>query len=236
MKKLTESLVILLVTLLLFQFESIEFKASSAAAFYVQTAVLEDNTIEVCVYLDRVDNIGGMDLELIYDSDKATFVDSSLGDPFKSSLSDIYHDKENEKIHYVVLCSDSKPVHGILLRAIFKTKEEGAYQLQLVVNELLDNSVEIKEIPYEIVYQQADETWEDTQDVIGEEADESIIEDAKEKHNSLENLKETEDGKRDNKQNNKQNNNYVPRLLIGFCITVILSSVVVVLIAKRRNK
>lgn len=62
--------------LFLFQFETIEFKASSAAAFYIQTAsVLEDNTIETCVYLDGVNNIGGMDLELVYDSDKVSFVE-----------------------------------------------------------------------------------------------------------------------------------------------------------------
>ena len=62
--------------LFLFQFDTIEFKASSVAAFYIQTAsVLEDNTIEICVYLDGANNIGGMDLELVYDSDKVSFVE-----------------------------------------------------------------------------------------------------------------------------------------------------------------
>ena len=181
MKKFKESVVILLVILFLFQFESIEIKASGTAVFYVQTvAVLEDNTIEVSVYLDGVDNVGGMDIELIYDSDKVSFVDSSLGESLKSSLSDIYHDKEREKIHYVVLCSNSESVQGVLLRATFEQKEEGAYQPQLVVNELLDNSLEINEIPYETVYQQVDETWVDTQDVKIEETDNSIIKDTEE--------------------------------------------------------
>lgn len=189
MKKLKA---ILLAILLLFQFEPIEFKATSAAAFYVQTAaVLEDNTIEVCVYLDEADNIGGIDLELVYDTEKVSFVSSSLGPSLQSSLSDIYHEEEKGEIHYVILYSESKSAHGILLRATFQLKEGEAYQPQLVINDLLDNSIEINEIPYTITYQQADGTWLDTQDMSGEAADEAVIEKTLEKYGAPEDLENT---------------------------------------------
>ena len=191
MKRIGKYLAIFLLGLFLFQFETIEFKASSAAAFYVQTAsVLEDNTIEICVYLDGANNISGMDLELVYDSDKVSFVSSSLGPSLTSSLTDIYHDKENEKVHYVVLYSNSKSAHGILLRATFEMIDGLSYQPQLIVNELLDNSVEINEIPYMITYQQSDGTWANTQDVSGEVAEEAIIEETLEKYGAPEDFED----------------------------------------------
>lgn len=194
MKKMQKWIAILLLGILLFQFGTIEYKASTVAAFYVQTAmVLEDNTIEVCVYLDGVDNVGGIDLELIYDSEKVIFTGSSLGPSLTSSLTDIYHDKEKEKIHYVVLYSNSKSAHGILLRATFEMIDGLSYQPQLIVNELLDNSVEINEIPYTIIYQQSDGTWANTQDVSGEVAEEAIIEEMLKKYGAPEDMEDIDD-------------------------------------------
>lgn len=194
MKKMKKLKAILLAILLLFQFEPIEFKATSAAAFYVQTAaVLEDNTIEVCVYLDEADNIGGIDLELVYDTEKVSFVSSSLGPSLQSSLSDIYHEEEKGEIHYVILYSESKSAHGILLRATFQLKEGESYQPQLIVNELLDSTIEIKDIPYTITYQQADGTWSDIQDMSGEVADETVINEALEQYGAPEDFDDISD-------------------------------------------
>lgn len=192
MKKIRKLRIVLLAILFLFQFEPMKFEASSAATFYVQTAaVLEDNTIEVCVYLDEVDDIGGIDLELVYDTEKVSFVSSSLGPSLQSSLSDIYHNEENGEIHYVIIYSNAKSAHGILLRATFQLKEGKSYQPQLLINDLLDNSIEINEIPYTITYQQADGTWLDTQDMSGQAADETVIEETLDKYGAPEDLDDT---------------------------------------------
>lgn len=193
MKKSRKIGIILLAILLLLQFESLQVEASSAAAFYVQTAApLEDNTIEVCVYLDEVDNLGGVDLELVYDANKVTFVSSSLGASLQSSLSDIYHDVEKESIHYVLIYSESKAAHGILFKATFQLKETASYQPQLIVNDVVDSTEEIKDISYTIQYQQADGTWSGTQDTSGEVAEETIIEDTLNEYGAPEDLEDSD--------------------------------------------
>lgn len=183
MKKVYKFCVIILAVMLFFQSGSLQIKAASNAAFYVQTAAaLEDNTIEVSVYLDEVDNLGGIDVELLYDPQKVTFVSSSLGASLSSTYSDINLDAENGEIHYIILYLEAAEAHGILMNVTFQLKEDESYQPQLVVNDVID--AELNDIPYTISYQQADGSWAGQQDTSGTLADEAVIQETLEEYGS----------------------------------------------------
>lgn len=177
MKKLNKVMINILIIMLFFQSGSIAAKASDNATFYVQTAqALSDGTIQVSIYLDGVSSLGGIDAELFFDSEKVTFISSSIGNSLNSSMADINYDAENSKIHYVILYPTVTKAHGIIINAVFQLKEGKSYQPKLQINDLIDNSDDLNDIPYNIKYQQSDGKWEDSADESGILAKEKIIE------------------------------------------------------------
>lgn len=167
--------------------------ASQLAELYVQTAdITEDGNIEVVVYLNSVENLGGIDLEIQYDSNKVDFISSSIGASLSSSYSDIYHNQEEASLHYVILYPEGIDAHGVLLRATFEMKEGVSYQPSVVVNDIVDNSLEICDIPYVISYQQSNNTWAETPDTSGILADTSVIQKTMEQYGSLLDIQEDE--------------------------------------------
>lgn len=167
----------ILIIMLFFQSGSIAAKASDNATFYVQTAqVLSDGTIQVSIYLDGVSSLGSIDAELFFDSEKVTFISSSIGNSLNSSMADINYDAENSKVHYVILYPTVTKAHGIIINAVFQLKEGQSYQPKLQINDLIDNSDDLNDIPYNIKYQQSDGKWEDSADESGTLAKEKIIE------------------------------------------------------------
>lgn len=177
MKKLNKVMINILIIMLFFQSGSIAAKASDNATFYVQTAqVLSDGTIQVSIYLDGVSSLGGIDAELFFDSEKVTFISSNIGNSLNSSMADINYDAENSKVHYVILYPTVTKAHGIIINAVFQLKEGQSYQPKLQINDLIDNSDDLNDIPYNIKYQQSDGKWEDSADESGTLAKEKIIE------------------------------------------------------------
>lgn len=177
MKKLNKVMINILIIMLFFQSGSIAAKASDNATFYVQTAqALSDGTIQVSIYLDGVSSLGGIDAELFFDSEKVTFISSSIGNSLNSSMADINYDAENSKVHYVILYPTVTKAHGIIINAVFQLKEGKSYQPKLQINDLIDNSDDLNDIPYNIKYQQSDGKWEDSADESGTLAKEKIIE------------------------------------------------------------
>ena len=177
MKKLNKVMINIFIIMLFFQSGSIAAKASDNATFYVQTAqALSDGTIQVSIYLDGVSSLGGIDAELFFDSEKVTFISSSIGNSLNSSMADINYDAENSKVHYVILYPTVTKAHGIIINAVFQLKEGQSYQPKLQINDLIDNSDDLNDIPYNIKYQQSDGKWEDSADESGTLAKEKIIE------------------------------------------------------------
>lgn len=176
---------------IIFQSGSIPTYADESAAFYVQTAAaLSDGMIRVSVYLKDADNLAGIDAELFFDSTKVSFEGSSLGKAFSSSYADINYDKDNSKVHYVMLYPDGVSGDGIMMTVDFKLLgTDKSYQPELKINSLIDSSNEMNEIPYSIKYQQADGNWSDNTDQSGNIADKKIIADTLKEYGSKEDKK-----------------------------------------------
>ena len=171
-------------------------KAAGTAHFYVQTAdVQDDGTINVTVYLTDAENMGGVEAELIYDPYKVSFVEARLGTSLKTELADVYHNEENSSVKYVALYREAQNPHGALMQVIFQLKEGDSYQPQLNVVGLVDDSDEVKDIPFSVSYQQADGSWAEEQDTTGVRAEKSVVAEALENYGSKEDQQETsEDG------------------------------------------
>mgnify|MGYP002658518672 FL=1 len=191
MKKIIKKAICFICAILFFQSGSIRTYADESAAFYVQTAVaLSDGMIRVSVYMKDTDNLAGVDAELFFDSAKVSFEGSSLGKAFSSSYADINYDKDNSKVHYVMLYPDGVSGDGIMMTVDFKLLgTDKSYQPELKINSLIDSSNEMNEIPYSIKYQQADGNWSDNTDQSGNIADKKIIADTLKEYGSKEDKK-----------------------------------------------
>ena len=78
-----------------------------------------------------------------------------LGKAFSSSYADINYDKDNSKVHYVMLYPDGVSGDGIMMTVDFKLLgTDKSYQPELKINSLIDSSNEMNEILYSIKYQQ----------------------------------------------------------------------------------
>ena len=191
MKKIIKKAICFICAILFFQSGSIPTYADESAAFYVQTAAaLSDGMIRVSVYMKDTDNLAGVDAELFFDSAKVSFEGSSLGKAFSSSYADINYDKDNSKVHYVMLYPDGVSGDGIMMTVDFKLLgTDKSYQPELKINSLIDSSNEMNEIPYSIKYQQADGNWSDNTDQSGNIADKKIIADTLKEYGSKEDKK-----------------------------------------------
>ncbi|WP_456056338.1 cohesin domain-containing protein [Agathobacter sp.] len=191
MKKIIKKAICFICAILFFQSGSIPTYADESAAIYVQTAAaLSDGMIRVSVYMKDTDNLAGVDAELFFDSTKVSFEGSSLGKAFSSSYADINYDKDNSKVHYVMLYPDGVSGDGIMMTVDFKLLgTDKSYQPELKINSLIDSSNEMNEIPYSIKYQQADGNWSDNTDQSGNIADKKIIADTLKEYGSKEDKK-----------------------------------------------
>lgn len=191
MKKIIKKAICFICAILFFQSGSIPIYADESATIYVQTAAaLSDGMIRVSVYLKDADNLAGIDAELFFDSTKVSFEGSSLGKVFSSSYADINYDKDNSKVHYVMLYPDGVSGDGIMMTVDFKLLgTDKSYQPELKINSLIDSSNEMNEIPYSIKYQQADGNWSDDTDQTGNIADKNIIADTLKEYGSKEDKK-----------------------------------------------
>lgn len=191
MKKIIKKAICFICAILFFQSGSIPTYADESAAFYVQTAAaLSDGMIRVSVYLKDADNLAGIDAELFFDSTKVSFEGSSLGKAFSSSYADINYDKDNSKVHYVMLYPDGVSGDGIMMTVDFKLLgTDKSYQPELKINSLIDSSNKMNEIPYSIKYQQADGNWSDDTDQTGNIAYKNIIADTLKEYGSKEDKK-----------------------------------------------
>ena len=188
MKRIYKISILILVSMLFFRSELVQIHAA-AAAFYVQTAAaVDDRTIEVSIYLDDADNLGGIDAELLYDPQKVTFISSSFGATLSSIYSDIYHDEENGVVHYVILYPEAVDAHGVLINVIFELREGESYQPQFTVNDLIDNTENLNDIPYTVFYQQANGTMTGSRDTSGVLADEKIVQKTLEEYGAEEDM------------------------------------------------
>lgn len=191
MKKIIKKAICFICAILFFQSGSIPTYADESAAIYVQTAAaLSDGMIRVSVYMKDTDNLAGVDAELFFDSTKVSFEGSSLGKAFSSSYADINYDKDNSKVHYVMLYPNGVSGDGIMMTVDFKLLgTDKSYQPELKINSLIDSSNEMNEIPYSIKYQQADGNWSDNTDQSGNIADKKIIADTLKEYGSKEDKK-----------------------------------------------
>lgn len=191
MKKIIKKAICFICAILFFQSGSIPTYADESAAFYVQTAAaLSDGMIRVSVYLKDADNLAGIDAELFFDSTKVSFEGSSLGKAFSSSYADINYDKDNSKVHYVMLYPDGVSGDGIMMTVDFKLLgTDKSYQPELKINSLIDSSNEMNEILYSIKYQQSDGNWSDNTDQSCNIADKKIIADTLKEYGSKEDKK-----------------------------------------------
>ncbi len=187
MKKAKKTGILILTAILFFSLCPQRVKGENNAVFYVQAARnLENGTVEVSVYLNGVDDLGGIDATLSFDPQKVSFVSSSLGASLNSAYSDINYDEEESTLRYIVLFPDSVEANGILMSVVFTLIDVEAYQPVLTVNSMLDGTDELNEIPYTIEYQQADGSLEETPDTSGTAAEESVVEEALSKYGSPE--------------------------------------------------
>lgn len=168
------------------QITTVQVKADDKAMFYVQTATeLSDDMIRVSVYLDGAEDVAAIDAQIEYDPQKVSFESSSLGESFNSSFSDINYDEKNSSIHYVLLYTEPVKAHGIVMNIDFRLNgSDKSYQPELQVNDLIDGSDEMKNISYEINYQQSDGKWQNQPDESAKIADKSIVDSTLQKYGS----------------------------------------------------
>lgn len=168
------------------QITTVQVKADDKAMFYVQTATeLSDDMIRVSVYLDGAEDVAAIDAQIEYDPQKVSFESSSLGESFNSSFSDINYDEKSSSIHYVLLYTEPVKAHGIVMNIDFRLNgSDKSYQPKLQVNDLIDGSDEMKNISYEINYQQSDGKWQNQPDESAQIADKSIVDSTLQKYGS----------------------------------------------------
>ena len=168
------------------QITTVQVKADDKAMFYVQTATeLSDDMIRVSVDLDGAEDVAAIDAQIEYDPQKVSFESSSLGESFNSSFSDINYDEKNSSIHYVLLYTEPVKAHGIVMNIDFRLNgSDKSYQPEFQVNDLIDGSDEMKNISYEINYQQSDGKWQNQPDESSKIADKSIVDSTLQKYGS----------------------------------------------------
>lgn len=166
---------------------SINARAEDQAVFHVQTAEKQnDGTIRVAVYLTGTSNLGGVDVELLYDSRKVTYVSSGLGTTFSDGYGETNCVTDESMIKCVVVFPEAKNAHGELMYAVFRLNSGESYQPEFHVEDILDSSAEIRSIPYTITYQQYDGSWADTRDSSEKQAEESVIRQARKEYGAEE--------------------------------------------------
>ena len=164
MRRLKKFLFLFIISFSFGMLFSFTAKAEGEAEFRVQTTgPSEDGRIEVSVYIDDIEHIGGADLELQYDPEQVICVDSGLGETVSPAFYDVYHNQEKHLVKYVLLLPTMQDTSTPFLKASFQLIGEEDYQPVFRVVDLVDDTDEIGDVDYKILYQQADGTWAETE-------------------------------------------------------------------------
>ncbi len=137
--------------------------AEETATIIVQEKELQSNgNVTVEIYIKNIKNLGGMDFSLIYDAEKLTYVDSGLQGIFAEGFGETNHVEKENMVRIVSIYQDGISEDGMIATITFQLKAEKMYLPTLQVNDLVDASLEIKDIPFEVQYQQANGTQSTT--------------------------------------------------------------------------
>lgn len=188
MKKTVLAIIILLIGLSL---PTREAHAVAAGEFVVQSAeVKSDDTMLVRIFLNGVEDVGGLDATVTYDPSKAEYIDGWWGNGYSGGLSDIYHDESAHAIHFVTVYGDVNTTNGAVMEISMKLKSGESYQPVLSVKDFIDSSDAMNDYAYTISYQQANGSMAQTADTSGVRADAKTISDAVEKYGSAADISE----------------------------------------------
>lgn len=146
--------------------------AAGTATFTVKTALLhEDGTFTVSVYVSGAENVGGIDLSLQYDSSVAEYVSSEIEDAYAGGIGETNHLAESSTVKCVSVYEPGITANGEVFSVDFRMKEEGKVtQPTLTVNDFVDGTAEINDIPSQVLYQQNDGSESETPDTSGQTA------------------------------------------------------------------
>lgn len=137
--------------------------AEEKAVISVQAAdITEDGSVTVEIYIKNVKNFGGMDISLIYDAKQLTYVDSELQGIFAEGFGETNHIAKENTVKIVAIYPDAIEKDGKAATVTFKLKTQNMQLPTLQVNDFVDASLEIKDIPFEVQYRQADGTQSTT--------------------------------------------------------------------------
>lgn len=158
-------------------FQSIGLQAAETAVFTVHTAkVNSDGTITVGISVSGNERIGGFDLSIKYDSNVVEYVSGGFEGEFSDGIGEIYNHTDLNVIKCVAVYNDGVNGNGELLYVNFRLMSQESYQPSVEVNDLLDSSAQMNDIPYQILYQQSDGSEAAEPDLSGKAADNSIQE------------------------------------------------------------
>lgn len=146
--------------------------AAGTATFIVKTAQLhEDGTFTVSVYVSGAENVGGIDLSLQYDSSVAEYISSEIEDAYAGGIGETNHLAESSTVKCVSVYEPGITANGEVFSVNFRMKEEGKVtQPTLTVNDFVDGTAEINDIPSQVLYQQNDGSELETPDTSGQTA------------------------------------------------------------------
>lgn len=174
--------------------------AEETATIIVQEKELQSNgNVTVEIYIKNIKNLGGMDFSLIYDAEKLTYVDSGLQGIFAEGFGETNHVEKENTVRIVSIYQDGISEDGMIATITFQLKAEKMYLPTLQVNDLVDASLEIKDIPFEVQYQQANGTQSTTPEQ-GAESEENENQGTGDEsvENTTENIQETDNNANEN--------------------------------------
>lgn len=117
----------------------------------------ENGNLIVEIVMENVKNLGGMDFSLLYDADVLSYVEGHLQGVFAEGLGEVHHVAEKHTLNVVSIYQNGINEDGQAVLLTFQLKGEKAKLPTLEVNDLVDASLEIKDIPFEVQYQQIEE-------------------------------------------------------------------------------
>lgn len=121
-----------------------------------ETDVQENGNIIVEIHMKNVKNLGGMDFSLTYDSKKLSYVDSALQGIFAEGFGETNHIAKESMVKIVSIYQYAVEKDGTVATITFQPKTENSELPKLQVNDLVDASLEIKDIPFVVEYKNTD--------------------------------------------------------------------------------
>ena len=118
-----------------------------------ETDVKEDGNLTIEIYLKNLKNLGGLDFSLIYDSKKLSYINSELQGNFAKGFGETNHISKESMVRIVSIYQSPVEEDGKVATITFNPKTEEIDLPKLQVNDLVDASLEIKNIPFEVQYQ-----------------------------------------------------------------------------------